>query len=358
MLRTLLRTWAPALAVLLLIDQSIAAAGTLDMQAVNAAAPKPGPSVKGPDPAVIKAQVLLDRARYSPGAISGRLDDNTRKAIEAFEDRQHLTIDGRLGPDLWMALTATSDAPVLMQYTIREEDVRGPFLNRLPARMEEMEKLPRLSYTSPRQALAAKFHMSEALLVALNPGKSFDQAGNELVVADPGAGRPRGPVGRIEVDKPLHMLRAFGKDDELIAIYPASIGSTEKPAPSGTFKVTSVSHDPTYRYDPAYAFKGVKTRKPFTIRPGPNNPVGLVWIGLTDKGYGIHGTPDPANVGKTASHGCIRLTNWDALDLAGMVRKGVPVDFLDQTSAPQLLAVAAQAQPDAPRAHPPRSRRR
>jgi lipoprotein-anchoring transpeptidase ErfK/SrfK len=113
----------------------------------------------------------------------------------------------------------------------------------------------------------------------------------------------------------------------VLAVYPASIGSTEKPAPSGTLNVVRVAPNPSYTYNPDYAFKGVKTHKAFEIKPGPNNPVGAVWIQLTGEGYGIHGTPEPDKVGKTASHGCIRLTNWNALELAGMVEKGVPVEF-------------------------------
>ena len=144
-------------------------------------------------------------------------------------------------------------------------------------------------------------------------------------------GRPAGQVFRIEVDKPANAVRAFGRHDELVAFYPASVGSREKPAPSGTYHVGRVVKDPTYHYDPKFQFKGVRTNRELTIAPGPNNPVGLVWIDLNKPTYGIHGTSHPEEVGKTASHGCVRLTNWDALDLAKRVRKGTPVAFLDQT---------------------------
>ena len=124
-------------------------------------------------------------------------------------------------------------------------------------------------------------------------------------------------------------VRAFGENDTLVATYPASIGSEEKPAPSGTLTVKGVARNPVYTYHPDYAFKGVKAKEKFSIKPGPNNPVGSVWIDLSQDSFGIHGTPEPAKVGKSASHGCVRLTNWDVEDLAGMVKKGVQVAFLD-----------------------------
>lgn len=136
-------------------------------------------------------------------------------------------------------------------------------------------------------------------------------------------------VARIVIDKTARELRAFDDRDRLLAYYPASVGSEEKPAPSGVVHVTRIARNPSYTYNPDYAFKGVRTDEKFTIKPGPNNPVGLVWIALEGEGYGIHGTPEPEKVGKTASHGCVRLTNWDALDLAVMTKKGVPVEFVE-----------------------------
>jgi lipoprotein-anchoring transpeptidase ErfK/SrfK len=140
---------------------------------------------------------------------------------------------------------------------------------------------------------------------------------------------PTAKAARIEVDKSRKVLTVLGKDGQLLAVYPATIGSTEKPAPSGTLKVTAITQNPTYRYNPEYRFKEIKSKEPFTIKPGPNNPVGSIWINLSAKGYGIHGTPEPSKVSKTESHGCIRLTNWDAKDLAAMVQKGIPVAFLE-----------------------------
>jgi lipoprotein-anchoring transpeptidase ErfK/SrfK len=140
------------------------------------------------------------------------------------------------------------------------------------------------------------------------------------------------------VEKAARDVRAYDKDGKLVAFYPATIGSSEKPAPSGTFKVRRVAFNPDYHYNPKFAWKGVKAKEPLTVKPGPNNPVGLVWIDLTAPSYGIHGTPDPDKIGKTESHGCIRLTNWDALDLAGMVHKGTVVKFVDNDSQAAPLA--------------------
>ena len=151
--------------------------------------------------------------------------------------------------------------------------------------------------------------------------------------------RQKEPLASRLISKNDQILKLFGRDQQLLATYPATVGSTEKPAPSGRLKITGISRNPTYRYDPKYEFKGVRATKPFTIKPGPNSPVGLVWIGLSREGYGIHGTPDPSKVSKTASHGCIRLTNWDALQLADLVSKGTPVNFIgDESQRPKTTA--------------------
>jgi lipoprotein-anchoring transpeptidase ErfK/SrfK len=169
--------------------------------------------------------------------------------------------------------------------------------------------------------------MSESLLKVLNPKTKFE-AGETIVVANVDSDVRGAKVARIEIDKSEGVLRAFAKDGGVVGVFPATVGSTEKPAPSGSYKVTRVAQNPTYRYNPAYAFKGVKETKPFTISPGPNNPVGVVWIALSIPSYGIHGTPNPSQVGKTESHGCVRLTNWDAEKLAKVVDKSTTVDFV------------------------------
>lgn len=299
---------------------------------------KKGAKAERPDPLLVKIQVLLDRARFSPGAIDGRDGDNLKGAIAAYAAAQGLPATRTATPALMEKLQADSK-PAVTEYTVSEDDAKTAFVERVPRALEKQAELDSLGYTNAREMLAERFHMSRDLLSALNPGKPFDKPGTVLLVAAVRPledGRPNQKalpqepkVERIEVDKTSRDVRALDKDGKLLAYYPASIGSAEKPAPSGETKVTRVAFEPTYTYDPKYAFKGVKARRKFTVKPGPNNPVGTVWIDLAIESYGIHGTPEPENVGKTESHGCIRLTNWDARDLGLHVAKGARVSFKD-----------------------------
>jgi lipoprotein-anchoring transpeptidase ErfK/SrfK len=302
----------------------------LTAETVNAARFEKAVTSRGPSAVVLKAQVLLDRLSFSPGAIDARAEDNFAKALAAFQRTHDLAPSGKLDAGTWEELAGRDDAPALVDYEIRDDDVKGPFTPQIPQKLEDMSTLEHLDYTGPVELLAEKFHVSESLLRQLNRGRPLDRAGSVIVVPNVRGARSGDAVARIEVDKPLKAVRAFAADGTLVAFYPASIGSKEKPAPSGTFRIREVAENPIYHYDPKFQFKGVKAQQPFTIRPGPNNPVGLVWIDLSKPSYGIHGTPDPTKVGKTESHGCIRLTNWDALDLAHRVRKGVQVAFLDK----------------------------
>ena len=273
---------------------------------------------------IIRAQILLDRARFSPGVIDGFGGENTRQAVAAFEEANDLPVDGELDAQVFARLTETAGT-VLIDHVITAEDVAGPFDGPLPTSLEAMAELETLAYATPLEALAERFHVSEGLLTALNPGIDFSRAG-QTIVAPSVSAQPLPDVTRIVVDKGESSLRAFGADGRLLAFYPATIGSTERPAPSGTVTVVAIAPDPNYTYDPRRVSYDRGDRR-LVVPAGPNNPVGSVWIDLSRDTYGIHGTPDPSKIAKSQSNGCVRLTNWSAEQLAASVKRGVEVVF-------------------------------
>lgn len=280
-----------------------------------------------PDPAMVRVQILLDRTRFSPGIIDGLGGENTRQAIAAFQEANDLEVTGELNAEVFERLTSGDGGRVLTDYTITEADAAGPFIGEVPGEMEAMAELETVGYADAREALAEKFHMSEALLDALNPGVDFARAGQRIVVTSTGPAELDGEVARIVVNKAESSVRAFDAEGELLAFYPATIGSGETPSPSGRHTVRAVAPEPNYTYDPS-RLSSASGGRAVVIPPGPNNPVGSVWIDLSRDSYGIHGTPDPAEIGKTASSGCVRLTNWDAEQLASGVEPGVVVEFV------------------------------
>ncbi|HUE80446.1 MAG TPA: L,D-transpeptidase [Sphingomicrobium sp.] len=274
---------------------------------------------------VLAAQIILDRSGHSPGVIDGAMGGNTRRAIQAFQRANGMAVDGGLSSALLDQLRSAHSGDLLQRYTITAEDVAGPFID-LPSGMEEQAKLETLGYESPVEAIAEKFHMAQSFLEALNPGADFGSAGTEITVIVPGKDELESKVARIEVDKAGSALRAYSEDGTLVATYPATIGSSSFPSPSGAMEVLAVAPAPTYHFDPEGRSWGPDEK--LTIAAGPNNPVGGTWIDLSKEGYGIHGTPDPKLIGKTASHGCVRLTNWDAEELAKAVSQGTKVEFV------------------------------
>lgn len=223
---------------------------------------------------------------------------------------------------------SSDSEPALVTYVIAEKDIRGPFIEKVPEDYREKASLTTLSYSSIAELLAEKVHMSEQLLKQFNPNAAF-VAGTEIV--SPMSSASSFPA-RLRASK----CRLYNKDDRLVAVYPATVGSSERPSPAGDLKVTAIAENPTYHYDPSLNLRGIDVQEKLELPPGPNNPVALVWIALSAKGYGIHGTPEPEAVSKRASHGCIRLTNWDALELVKHVTKGTPVRIKEgRVSTPQ-----------------------
>jgi lipoprotein-anchoring transpeptidase ErfK/SrfK len=284
---------------------------------VAAGSPAPSASPLAAKDRALRIQVLLDRAHFSPGEIDGLDGANQKRALAAFSRAR-----GMSEADV-IAAAAADKAPTLIPYTISEADVAGPFV-KIPTDMVAKGQLEALGYSSPLEALGEKFHINPKLLQRLNPGKTFDKAGVEIQVPNIHNAPPLGKAAKVVVDKSDFSVTAYDASNNAIASYPATMGSTKDPLPLGDWKINGVSKDPPFNYNPDLFWdakaKDVKTK----IAPGPNNPVGRVWIDLSKEHYGIHGTPEPSTIGKTASHGCIRLSNWDALELADLVSPGTP----------------------------------
>jgi lipoprotein-anchoring transpeptidase ErfK/SrfK len=284
------------------------------------------------DAGMVRIQALLDRAHFSPGVIDGYDGENVRKAVSAYQEANGLAVNGLADDALLTRLEQQDSSPALVAYVLTEEDVRGPFVD-VPSDLEAMSRLERVGYESAEEAIAEKFHMDDDLLRTLNPGADFTRAGAEIVVAN-GGGELDTQVASVEVDVSAGAVRAFDGSNQLVAYYPATIGSGDAPAPIGEHTVRGVAFDPTYRYDPArLPTFGRRNHGALDIAAGPNNPVGAVWIALSAETYGIHGAPNPSQVSKTQSHGCIRLTNWDAVELGRAVRPGVAVTIRQSSVA-------------------------
>lgn len=317
-----------------------------DFVALTNEAPMAGIPAKSdkPDPTVLKLQVLLDRSHVSPGVIDGRQGGNLNKAISALQSMHNLPANGRLGPDIWDILQVVAERPILMDYTISDKDVAGPFVPVMPKDYAEMAELPKLAYRDPVEALAEKFHMDEAFLRNLNPDSDFTQAGTIITVVDVGP-NAKAKVAHLVADASTRQLLGYNENWDVVVAYPATIGSTDLPSPSGIHAVKAVAENPEYWYRPKVNFQQGNNTKPLRLASGPNNPVGTVWIGLDKPTYGIHGSPEPSKIDKTNSHGCLRLTNWDAQELVKLVKPGVDVEFVDQT--PTASVAPAKAAPAA-----------
>ncbi|MCU1236150.1 MAG: ErfK/YbiS/YcfS/YnhG family protein [Candidatus Solibacter sp.] len=273
---------------------------------------------------VVRGQILLNRAHFSSGEIDGSFGTNLQKAVTAFQSERKLPVSGAIDAVTWEALNGDA-APALIPYTLTDEDVAGPFLP-IPADVKAQAQMPALGYTSALEMLGEKFHSSPQLLQSLNPGADFSKAGQQLMAPNTVVMTP--PVaGRLVVSKNESSVRAYDSGGKLLAFYSATIGSEHDPLPIGEWKIRGVARHPKFHYNPDLFWDAKTTDGKATLPAGPNNPVGMVWIDLSKEHYGIHGTPEPGKIGHTESHGCIRLTNWDALELAAMVKPGTPATF-------------------------------
>ncbi|MFI0848004.1 L,D-transpeptidase family protein [Mesorhizobium sp. IMUNJ 23232] len=276
---------------------------------------------------VAAIQVLMDRAGASPGVIDGKFGSNVDKAFAAYRELTGTNLKSTDTIGIKAALDA-SGGDALGMYEITPEDAAGPFVAAVPADYSEKAQLEHMSFTSVTEMLAERFHMDEGYLKALNPEANFSRPGTLVRVANFGSNVTT-KVAHIIADKGQKQVRAYDAGGKLVVAYPATIGSADTPSPTGTHAVSRVAINPNYTYNPKLNFKQGENDKVLTIPPGPNGPVGSVWIALDKPTYGIHGTPDPSKIGKTESHGCIRLTNWDAQELAKLVSAGVIVEFVE-----------------------------
>ena len=279
------------------------------------------PHASGPN--VLRAQVLLDRAHFSPGEMDAAYGSTMRLAIRGFQKLRQLPVTGAIDAATWAELERDTQ-PVLTVYALTALDVAGPYTP-VPADMAGKAKLASLGYATLLEALGERFHCSPELLRRLNPGIKMKRAGEQLLVPNVAIIKPLPKAASVLVDAKEGSLTLLDASGMPFAQFPASTGSKHDPLPEGRWQVRGVAVNPEYRYNPKLFWDAKAGDTRARIAAGPNNPVGLAWIDLTIEHYGIHGTPEPGKIGKTQSHGCVRLTNWDVMQVVRSIARGATV---------------------------------
>lgn len=292
-------------------------------------------------PSVLYVQTLLDRSPFSPGVLDGKWGKNTRKAVYWLQRAEGLEATGEVDSLTFAHLVEiarrTSGTPDRFVRTVglTEADVEGPFLE-IPTDVHAQAELECMCYESALERVAERHHVAPELLERLNPGRALDSlaVGDSLRVPALAEREPVRDVARIVISVEGFYLHALDREGGLLYHFPITVGSRYQPSPTGDFEIASITFDPWFHWQPALFDEVPDTEPDARIPPGPNSPVGVVWMALTKDNYGIHGTSAPATIGYSTSHGCVRLTNWDARFLAERVEAGVPVEFRDVGEEP------------------------
>ena len=307
------------------------------------------PVAPGPDPKLVQMQVILDRLGFSPGVIDGKPGFTLKLALMGLQKANGLPATGAAEPKTAAILDKYVSMPAILPVTLSAQDLAGPFVGPIPRKEDEQAKLPSLGYSTPIEMLAERYHTTPATLTAINSGgikiapgavikvpnvipptKTYSATlpdGYKQTLAGLNVGSDQPQADHLVVSKAERSLAVVDAQGKVVAQFPVTTGSDHDPLPIGQWKITEPYFNPEFHFNPKLFWDAKRGEKKATLQPGPNNPVGVVWLNLSIPHYGIHGTPEPQNIGRTESHGCVRMTNWDAARLSLMIKPGTPVTF-------------------------------